>query len=131
MAAAKPGGVDHQAVAKTHNDPADDEEEEEILEDRDRATPRQAIELESLPERFDDTLRDGGEQDHEAPEDEGVEHAGKRPAQQASLRDDVHEKGAEARAEMIETPLPPRRAAHLAEQLAPAQSARDQRRTGE
>ena len=107
------------------------DEEEEVLQERDRAAPRQQVELESLPERLDDSLRDRGEQHHESPEDEGVEHAGERPAQQPSLRDDVHEERANARGRMIEAALVARRAPHLAEQLSPAQPARDQRRAGE
>ena len=84
--------------------------------------------LESLPERLDDPLRDRGEQHHEAPEDERVEHAGERPAEQTPLRDHVHEERAHARDRMIEATLRARGAPHHAEQLSPAQSARIERR---
>ena len=73
-------------------------EEEEVLQERDRAAPREQVELKSLPERLDDPLRDRGEQHHETPEDERVQHAGERPSQQPSLRNDVHE-GTRARCE--------------------------------
>jgi len=55
-------GVDHQAVEQRQHDPADDHEEEEVLQEGNRAAPGQLIELESLPERFHDSLRDRGEQ---------------------------------------------------------------------
>ena len=123
MTSAKPRGVDDQAVEERHHDAADDHEEEEVLEERDRAAAGQQVELESLPERFDDALRDRGEQHDEAPEDEGVQHAGERPAEQPALGDDVDEERTHARPSVIEATLRARRAAHLAEQLSPAQPA--------
>jgi hypothetical protein len=79
-------------------------------------------------ERFDDALSDRGEQHHEPPEDEGVEHAGERPPEQPSLGDHVHEEGSHARQRMIAPTLVSRCAPHQAEQLSPAQSAGDQGR---
>ena len=76
VASAKSRRVDHQAVEQRQGDPADDHEEEEVLQECDRAAAGELVELESLPERFDDPLSDRGEQHDEAPEDEGVEHAG-------------------------------------------------------
>ena len=107
------------------------DEEEEVLQECDRAASGELVELESLPERFDDSLGDRGEQHHEAPEDEGVEHAGERPPEQASLSDHVHEEGSYARQRMIEATLVSRGAPHHAEQLSPAQSARDHGHRGE
>ncbi len=130
MAAAKPGGIDHQPVDEGHHDAADDHEEEQVLKERDRAASGQSVELKPLPQRLDDALRDRREQDHEPPEDEGVEDAREGPSQQPSLRDHVHEEGAHPRRDVIETALPPRRAPHQAEQFAPAQSTGDRRRPG-
>src|SRR4029077_3969101 len=65
MASAKSRGIDDQPIEQGHGDTADDDEEEQVLEERDRAAAGEQVEAESLPESFDDPLRDRGKQHDE------------------------------------------------------------------
>ena len=58
-------------------------------------------------ERLDDRLGDGGEQDQEAPEDEGVEQPGVGPAEQPALAEDIHQGGAGAPPQVAAAPVGP------------------------
>ena len=95
VAAPEAGGADRQAVDEGEQHSGQREHAEEVLEVGERGGDEgNGVEPNTHHQRLDDPLSDGGEQDQETPEDQGVEHSRVGPAQQATLAEDVAHEGA-------------------------------------